>query len=175
VGRSRWVGSGQPLRYELCQAIRRLLFAQDTPPRASRRGASQLEEIRAGYTWLPEEGTVVLRDGSEKLRWWTFAGQLANAAIARHLADEAAVKCTADNFAVTMDDQGSDLDRAIRALREADPASLQPPVSDDAIRELKFSECLPTNLARRTLANRSRDVDGLRSVLRQPLSFVSGC
>jgi ATP-dependent Lhr-like helicase len=175
VGRSRWVGSGQPLHYELCQAIRRLLVAQDTPPRASRRGASQLEQIRAGYSWLPEMGTVVLRDGSDKLRWWTFAGQLANAAIAGYLHDEAGVQCTADNFALTMDDRGPSLDRAIRALRDADPASLQPPVSDDAIRELKFSECLPADLARATLVNRAHDVDGLRSMLRQPLSFVGGC
>jgi len=173
VGRSRWVGSGQPLRYELCQAIRRLLVAQDTPPRASRRGASQLEQIRAGYTWLPDEGTVVLRDGSDKLRWWTFAGQLANAALARHLSDVAGAQCTADNFALTMDDQGPDLDHAIRTLGDVDPDTLRPPVSDDAVRELKFSECLPNDLARTVLGERARDVAGLRAVLAQPMRFVS--
>jgi len=32
-GRSRWLETGQLLRYELCQAVRRLLCGEETPAR----------------------------------------------------------------------------------------------------------------------------------------------
>ena len=50
------------------------------------------------------------------------------------------------------------LDIALQEVcRNTDPATLQTPVSDRAVRELKFSECLPPSLAVKVLSERMTD------------------
>ncbi len=62
------------------------------------------------------------------------------------------------------------------AVREArkqfgdDLAGVEPSVSDDALKQLKFADLLPPDLARSTLGARSADHHGAAAVLRRPVS-----
>lgn len=167
-GKSRWLGSGQPLRYALCQAMQRVLAGEDPGAVLSARASEQLTALRDQFSWLKPEGTHMVDHQDGRLIWWTFAGRLANAAIADGLATAGVRATKVDNLLIGLDpDTPRDrLERALTELREDGGGSLTTPVTDRAIEELKFSECLPQELARRVLAIRMTDREAITAALR---------
>lgn len=174
-GRSRWLGTGQPLHFALCQAIRAVLASDGAPLGASQRARARLDEIRAELSWVQGDGTVLVRGAGARLKWWTFGGLLANAALGRGFEELTGRKAVIDNFALTLPGEAGTeavLD-ALRRLRERDPATLVPPVPDQALDELKFSECLPRALARRILEARIHRPGDVARLFAQPLRVVN--
>ena len=53
-GKSRWVGSGQPLHFGLCRAIRRVLEGRASQEGWSRRAHERVVAVRADFEWLDE-------------------------------------------------------------------------------------------------------------------------
>ena len=157
-GRSRWLGSGQPLHFALCQAIKRVLCGAAPAGRLSKRAESKLAEQRAEFDWLDAEGTVIATDATG-LSWWTFAGLGANAAIAAGLRARGLGAERPDNFRIRIEGAAAtaDLERALDELAAGDPALLRTPVEDEAIDKLKFSACLPRDLATEELEERLTD------------------
>ncbi|HEX7718831.1 MAG TPA: hypothetical protein VF389_03410 [Woeseiaceae bacterium] len=79
-GKSRWLGGGPPLRFELCQSIRSVLAMSDDEPEWSPRAIETIREMTQELAWLDEGSTQVVMDAKAGVtRWWTFAGGLANA------------------------------------------------------------------------------------------------
>src|SRR5205807_3750537 len=50
-GRSRWLGEGQFLSFQVCQAIRRILAADSTESFWSQRATEKMEEVRTECPW----------------------------------------------------------------------------------------------------------------------------
>ena len=164
-GRSRWLGSGQALRYELCQAVARVLSAEDAGPFCSRRASERLAEIRADYLWLQPGMTALVTEPDGRQRWWTFAGLNANAALAEGLRRGGSSVRRVDNFCISFEtriDPG-----AIEELKRMPRETLRSPVNERALQGLKFSNCLPEELARKELTLRMTDVAGIVRVLEQ--------
>jgi ATP-dependent helicase Lhr and Lhr-like helicase len=153
AGRSRWRGSGQLLGNDLCGAIRKVLADDAARPGWSRRAVARMETIRAEYPWLTGDEANVLLVTGEEVSWWTFAGGRANAALAYELATRLDTKVTSDNFAIRFPPGlGAEaIGPALDGPRAADPASFVAPASEQAIDGLKFSECLPRDLAARVV------------------------
>lgn len=172
-GKSRWIGSGQPLHFRLCRAVRRVLAGGASQEGWSRRARERVEAIRTDFGWLDEAGTTLLRDGSAKTAWWTFAGQLCNSALAQGLTAGGQAGASCENLSVTMLDASPSLDEALRALQHEAPTSLAIVVSDDTLRRAKFSECLPRELATKSLAARLADDESVSTVLAEPIRYVS--
>lgn len=173
IGRSRWIGSGQPLSFAYSQAIKRVLHPNVTAERLSRRALAAVTEARAEFTWLSSQCTSVVVDTIQgRCCWWTFAGLRANAMLAERLTS--LVPAGFDNFAVRFDrapDQGA-LEKAVAMIRN-DPPTIAPVAdSDRAIDQLKFSVCVPRRLAERMLAVRLSDPDAVVRILEQPLDMV---
>ena len=169
-GKSRWLGSGQALHYELCQAIRRVLTGTTPPGTLSRRAEAMLDQLRQEYDFVDAERSVILRDAMGT-SWWTFGGLQANAAIAAGLRASGIPAEKPDNFRIRMQDCDS---RALeQAIGQLDPASLATPIEQKAIDDLKFSACLPPDLAVRELAERLTDRKGIEAVLRDERRFVT--
>src|SRR5262249_32570308 len=82
-GKSRWLGSGQALRYSLCQSIQRVLAGAEPGATLSKRGEVQLSQTRLEFPWLAAESTHLVKSNNDQLLWWTFAGLFANSAIAQ--------------------------------------------------------------------------------------------
>ena len=61
-GRSRWIGQGIPLSFDLCRAIRRVLDEGTLEVRLSRRARTKLDEIRGSFSWVDAAGTVIIQD-----------------------------------------------------------------------------------------------------------------
>jgi len=172
-GRSRWAGTGQPIRYELCQAMRDVLIGCDLRASLSKRAIEALDDLRKDFTWLEPGSTAVVRS-RDGVRWWTFAGLHANAALATHLKARQGYAVAPNNLAIRMpsDRSGMELEAAIRELRATPPETLLPEVSAKALEGLKFSACLPGELAIRVLQMRMTDFPAVRNVLAEPARFV---
>jgi ATP-dependent Lhr-like helicase len=155
TGRSRWVGTSQPMPPELCQAIAAVLGGADSTVNLSNRAQAKLQEARADHPWVEKGSTALIRRQSEVVEWWNFAGRLLNAALAgqfRRLGMEAAC----DQVQVVFP-ANADL-RAIRSaiqqlLSDAAPILAIPP-AEHGLPELKFSACVPDHLLTQMLAAR---------------------
>jgi ATP-dependent Lhr-like helicase len=172
-GKSRWVGSGQPLHFRLCRAVRRVLAGSAAENGWSRRARERVTALRTDFDWLDEAGTVLVRDGSRKTVWWTFAGQLANGALSQGLTGQGRGGASGGNLSITVVDEGRGLDDALGALGRSEATDFAVAVSDDAIRQVKFSECLPRDLAARSLSARLADAESVAAVLAEPIRHVS--
>jgi ATP-dependent Lhr-like helicase len=174
-GRSRWKGTGQVLGFPLCQAIKRVLADDESRPCWSQRAQDQIRQLRDDFSWLTPEGSVVIANKSGDHEWWTFAGQRVNGCLAPALSQATKSQATFDSFALHFQQHVSmrDVEKAIDQIRSGSAAELMPAVDERAVQGLKFSECLPTEMAMRVLQMRARDEDATRHVLRDPVGFVS--
>jgi ATP-dependent Lhr-like helicase len=180
-GMSRWSGSAQPLSYALTDAMRRVLLGADPPGTVlSRRAVDRLAAVREDLASTASPGaTVVAGWDAGQVRWWTWAGARTNGLLATALS---AVELGLvdeleryDNRYVRL--RGDATPLAVRtAIRDArrrfgdDLRGIQPAVSDEAVRQLKFAELLPPDLSTKTLAARTADHAGAEAVIRQRIA-----
>jgi len=77
--------------------MRDVLLGCELPATISQRAAKALEDLRADFTWIEGRSTALVRHADRSLRWWTFGGLYANAALAAYLKQR-------HGFAVRADD-----------------------------------------------------------------------
>lgn len=173
-GRSRWAGTGQPIRYELCQAMRDVLLGAELPATISHRAEQTLSEMRQDFSWLERESTAVVHKKDET-RWWTFGGLYANAALAARLRT-AGLVVSPNNLSIKVggSDSSAEIHAAIENVCRSAPETMVPEVSTKAIDGLKFSECLPADLAERVLQERMRDSNAIRRIQAEPRVVTHG-
>lgn len=173
-GRTRWKGAGQGLSFRLSQAIKHVLAEDNAQSWWSQRARTQIEEVRAKFPWVTAEGTAVVAENGS-VTWWTFAGQKANAALAPALASLTHVSATSDNLAIEFERALplETVQQAIEELRSRDSGTLLPTVSPEALEGMKFSDCLPRELATHVLGIRNQDPAGVQHVLQEPIRCVS--
>jgi ATP-dependent Lhr-like helicase len=163
IGRSRWVGTSQPMHLELCQAIAEVLGGAQSAVNLSKRAQAKLQDACADHPWVEQGSTTLIRRQSGVVEWWNFAGRLLNAALAAHfrrLGMEAACGQVQVVFPAN-----ADL-RAIRSaiqqlLLDAAPILAIPP-AEHGLPELKFSACVPDHLLTQMLATRMDSSSGLK-------------
>ena len=171
-GRSRWLGSVQPLHFALCQAIKAALLDPSLPAGLSRRATERLAALQADHGWLSADRTSLVQEG-QVTRWWTFGGALVNRVLANALCDGG---CTAgaDDFCVSLGDAkeaGAAVSRARRQVAEAEI-----PISVDAAEALarttKFIECVPLSLRYRMVTARQIPRQEVAAIVAQPVATV---
>jgi ATP-dependent Lhr-like helicase len=174
-GRTRWKGQGQGLSFRLCRAIQRVLAGDGTRPWWSQRALDRFGEIRGEYAWLRPEGSVVIVSPDSGTEWWTFAGYRTNASLAPSLAQITHKTTSHDSLTVRFDQPllPDELDRIMHQLRLLKASDLSLVIEPAAVEGLKFSECLPPDLASHILQMRTRDPIGVSDLLREPIRFVS--
>ncbi len=134
-----------------------------------------MDEIRSAFRWLVGDDANVLCAVAGDVTWWTFAGGRANAALAHELGQRLDGRVTSNNLAVRFSAHLSigTVERGLRELLGTDPAHLRPPDNEQALDGLKFSECLPSDLASDVVRTRISDPEGVRTALGQPTRFVT--
>ena len=166
-GVSKWMGISQPQSFALSDAIRRLLLGA-TPAGVSltRRTQDRLADLREGMAHrVDDQGTVVAAD-DRRVRWWTWAGARANAVLAAAIdavePDLLGETITYDNWQIALRGDATP-GWVIRTMSDArkefggDLTGVLPLVDERAVRQLKFAEMLPPDLAHATLAARLAD------------------
>lgn len=170
-GRSRWIGEGQFLSFRVCQAVRRVLSAETTEPYWSQRATGQIAEIRSEYPWAePDQATVLLQSKGE-VQWWTFAGGIANSLVKDHLLGGSGGR--ADNLCVRFPTTLTlaDVESLIAARM---PDDVTPVPSEEAVRNLKFGECIPPPIVAEVFALRFNDPEALANLRRERMRVVIG-
>ena len=146
IGRSRWLGGGPTLGFELCQAIKRVLAGEVPEDLLSRRALEAMEEVRDEHDWV-DVGATTLLLREEGASWYTFGGGLLNAALATRLSSSLG-DWRPDSFGVhagIAPDPGR-LREAIAEVVEGNPSLVVPPVDEEAVANVKFAECVAPEL-----------------------------
>ena len=172
-GRSRWIGPGVPLSFDLCRAIRQVLVEGSLGIDVSKRARTKLDELQRDFSWVDAEGTAVVRDPAGVSRWWTFAGLRANAILGELAGPLRLPTSREDNLAIRLRDDVSveDLKRRLDDLPGDAPDDVFPATADGPD-SLKFSACLPEALALRTVRRRSADARAVRASLSEPIRHL---
>jgi ATP-dependent Lhr-like helicase len=133
----------------------------------STRARQQIATIRQEFGWLDGEGTVVLRAKNGTVEWWTFAGARAKQVMPHRV--------TSDSFTVTCDASGSPhtLTQALGTLRAHEVHAMSVAIEEQALEGLKFSACLPRDLALDMLRTRLCDPLAAQDILKQPIRYVA--
>jgi ATP-dependent Lhr-like helicase len=165
----RWAGGPKHLRYELCQAMRRIQIEDDMDPCWSPRARAVLSTTRAEHMFLRDEAAPLL-EGQEGIVWWTFAGGRANVLLARVLEAELGGQCVSRNHSITLKGEAGKSVMRVRQALEAMRAAGRP-TEEDARRHAegagrsrisKFQPCLPERLMQELLVAEALDVAGAR-------------
>lgn len=170
-GKSRWVGPGQALHYEFCQAVLKVLAGAEPDVLLSRRAKSEISAVRLECTWADPTHTTLVKDKTGAA-WWTFGGAMLNAALAQRLEKQLA-QVTYDNFAVYVKNARIDGDvaPAVRSvLKEANDIS--PAVSEEVREDYKFGECVSEELLTGMIKSRFSSSDAWEPLRRRKLKVV---
>jgi len=171
-GRSRWCGGSRSLHFDHARAIRRVLATGSLAGIPSQRARDALQNMRNEMAWVDDSTTALVRDQDGECRWWTFAGLRTNAKLAAALGDLVAVPQVQDNLALPMR-SGVHAEDLRRRLDEVDVEKVLPPVTPQALNDLKFGSCVPQDLAVAMLGRRAAEARALQTVVAEPMRSVS--
>tara|TARA_R110002124_G_scaffold215380_2_gene381345 strand:+ start:33937 stop:36048 length:2112 start_codon:yes stop_codon:yes gene_type:complete len=173
-GRTRWQGSGQGLNFQMTQSMKQILSTDLTRDYLSQRATQYLTEIREEYAWLDPVSSIAIQTDGQEVEWWTYAGSQVNATLARQLSQMTRHVVQFDSFTLTFHQtlKLQDVEAAIKAVCQRDPNEMYPSIEEDAIIGLKFSECLPRDLAIEMLEHRLQDSESTQKLFQQPIRFV---
>ena len=163
-GRSRWLGEGQMLSHAICQSIRRILASEEDALAWSRRAVEQFAELRDEHPWVSDDTTSLVHQPNGEIRWWTFAGDIANTLLADTLKPTCDVK--ADNLSLSFPTTSS-VDAAAELIDGLRLDSVSPIPNIEAMENLKFSECLSPQIAAEVFTSRFDDRAGVGQAIRE--------
>ncbi len=169
-GRSRWLGSALGLSFRLCREIRSLLTSGLAKGSWTTRARDRIDELRAEYSFLDSgKDTIQVLRGSNQARWFTFAGNTLNMALADALRAHGIDGAKADDFAIRIDGT-SDAERILAAIGALTPELVSAAfvVPEEYLDQIKFAECLPEQLAKSMLKARTLCAHDLQSVVGSP-------
>lgn len=161
---SKWSGMPQPLSYELCQAIQRVLLGAGLPGvHLSDRASRTLERLRDEYAGRVSDGPLVVVNDGNRAQWWNWSGARMNAtyiaaleSVAPELLDDTR---SPGNWRVNLrgDATPGALKDALQRARQTLGVSLEdarPQVDTASLRQLKFNELLLSENAARVVEAR---------------------
>jgi ATP-dependent helicase Lhr and Lhr-like helicase len=172
-GKSRWLGNGQSLSFDVCQAIKHVIEADPAGSELSKRATATLEKVRAEFSWLKAGESTIVTNG-HRTRWWTCAGLMANSTLAGMLRRLCVNLARTDNLGISIEDRtlGIEWDSLIAEMRAIPPDEMAVPLDAKMLTQLKFSDCLPENLATKELQSRLTDQRACAKILDQKLNIV---
>jgi len=166
-GRARWLGGGRPASFAVCRAAESVVAGAARGCALSRRAASKLGEIQERLPFVDGRRIPVAKNGEDMFHIWTFAGGLANAALAQGVPGPTA---RWDDFCITI--RAASDKAAHDAISKIEEASIRPSFSTELIRELKFATCLPERIASSTIEARLLDRNGIQETLARTIRVL---
>jgi ATP-dependent Lhr-like helicase len=168
-GRARWLGGGRPASFVVCRATESVIAGAAPGCGLSRRAASKLEAVQEQLPFVDGTRIPIVQTGQDHFRLWTFAGGLANAALAQAIQGPTA---RSDDFCITI--KAGSAAAAIDAFSRLDAISIHPSFSSELIRDLKFNTCLSEKIAASTIEARLLDRIGIQATLNRKARILHG-
>ena len=173
-GRSQWLGGRGGMSWEFTRAIHRLLTSHDEDRRWTGRTRQAFGTLRSEYAFLRRECNVAVvhRDQNE-IRWFTFAGAAVNTALADAISAKTGDQVSATDFMIRIHGC-TDTAGTIGYARGIPSAVLQEAfrITDDFLDKLKFSECLPREIALRIVRERTVSCKAVELTLEQQVTVM---
>lgn len=149
-GKARWMGGARSLGRDVCQAIRTVLVSGEPPiVTLSQRARSALQALVEELPLSHGTHLVVAPNDVAPQRTWTFAGTRANRAWA-HQASTGGVKVRFDALSVH-----APISMMVDVVLE--PLALTESEIATFIEAVKFADCVPAELIKRTILARNFD------------------
>ncbi len=174
-GKSRWQGGRIGMSWKFAQAVHTLLTGASEAALWTRRATTVLAALREEYGFLRVEADVTVTDRNRnEVRWFTFAGKLANVALADALGSKGLADVSPSDFWIRAKDTVDAL-RSIGIVRSQCGSEIRASfkIAEDYVKKVKFSECLPAETAREIVRDRLVGVEDIESVLRKPVINIS--
>jgi ATP-dependent Lhr-like helicase len=166
-GKSQWQGGRLGLSYRLSRAIHALLVDESVSARWSSRAASAIAAQRAEYGFLrPGADVALVHKEGDEVRWFTFAGGVANTALADALRDRGIANAQSSDYWVKIP-YAANFTGILAGLRKMSSEEISAcfVIVDDYLENLKFRDCLPADLAMEILRTRLLSVDDIGNTL----------
>ena len=140
-GRSRWLGGGRPLSFDICKAQEQIVAGRTPGCTLSNRAKEHLDTLRDDMQFLDGHRTTVTSNGVDRTVIWLFAGGSCSLSIANALRSGGFLVSRSDQVSVVV--RSGDIAAVTEALAAIEPSSAVPDVPEDLQQALKFGLCLP--------------------------------
>jgi ATP-dependent Lhr-like helicase len=171
-GVARWSGGRSAMSDSVARAVREVLTGA-TPVHAvlSKRAAERLAYVRGEMAFARPDATTVVVEADGRSKWWTFAGRRANMWLAAMVNELRRDVAAIDDLGIALDlgVDGRAVCATVASINVADIA-LAPWMNEEAMQNLKFSECLPPDLAKLVVERRLRVDETVRRAIAEPLA-----
>ena len=123
---------------------------------------SNSRELRDEHPWVSADATSLVQLPNGQIRWWTFAGGIANTLLADTLKPHCDVK--SDNLSLSFP-TASSVETVAELIDGIQPDAVRPIPNIEAMENLKFSECLSPGIAAEVFTTRFDDRAGVVQAL----------
>ncbi|OBJ71048.1 DEAD/DEAH box helicase [Mycobacterium sp. 1274756.6] len=172
-GKAKWSGDSGGLSYDIARGMRDVVLGADPEGVAfTERAAGVLAALRSSYSGTVASDRLIVRmPGDSAGRWWTWAGTAANRSLQASLPSIIDPRQRLDEKSIRLlpGITVSEFSDALVSVAWQDPD-----VDANALRGLKFSAALPTELAMHTLGARLGDEPRAREVADHERSIIKG-
>lgn len=176
-GKSQWQGGRLGLSYRLSRAIHALLVDESVSARWHSRATSAIAAQYAEYGFLrPGADVALVHTDGDEVRWFTFAGGVANTALADALRDRGISNAQSSDYWVKIP-RAANFTGILGSLRQMSSEGLSACfiIVDDYLENLKFRDCLPADLAMEILRTRLLSTDDIANTLgRDVIGILDG-
>jgi ATP-dependent helicase Lhr and Lhr-like helicase len=173
-GKSQWLSTQFGLSFKVCRGIHDLLTEDTVSDRWSSRAQERISSLRSEHSFLDLTADAVLVvPGANEIRWFTFAGNILNLAIADSLRQHGYTDVRVSDFWICIKET-TDYQPLFEKIdgfnAEAVRAAFRVP--EEYLKQLKFSECLPQPYAAKIVKDRLLEPARLETLLRKRCKFV---
>lgn len=166
IGKTTWFGASAGLSLKMGRAIRDILQSDEVFACWSQRAATRLAEMRNQFPFLKHGRTTVVQTAGGNVCWYTFAGEPVNLALSEALKKHGLESEKTDDYGIYFSDESA-WEKLEALLPHLSAAGVIDAMSSntEAVKALKFHECLPANLSRAEVVARCCDQADLATVL----------
>jgi ATP-dependent helicase Lhr and Lhr-like helicase len=160
------------MSFALARAHHDVLAGASIGASVTRRGRDGIAGLRERYPFAesPSSATYAVQSSGSDATWWTFAGFAANSALAQGLTDIVDPSASVSELRLRLRRgvTASELRDALQERADALPGVI-PGVEHEMLAALKFSEAVPVELARETVARRLADPAAVGATVMVPV------
>ncbi|MEY4572819.1 MAG: hypothetical protein RLZ10_2076 [Bacteroidota bacterium] len=157
---------GQHLSFEICQAMKHIVSTNMNEHYWSERTKTKMQEIRMGYSFINMGESILIRQSIGEVQWYTFAGGLTNYLLADAISMPDATKPNNLSIKIKTDMK---MDQLQMLISENIKNEIEPLFSTTVLDGLKFSECLPEDLAKQVFKARFKNPSAIDVIRSQPI------
>jgi ATP-dependent Lhr-like helicase len=173
-GKSQWLSTQFGLSFKLCRGVHDLLTEEAVSDLWSTRAQERISSLRNEFSFLRRTAdSVLVVQGANEIRWFTFAGNILNLAIADTIRQHDYDDVRVSDYWVCVRDITDHLrlfDKIDGFSTEAVRAAFRIP--EEYMKQLKFSECLPQPYAAEIVKDRLLRPALLETILTAKRVFI---